>query len=103
MMMISLISITAQSSHLVLSSGAQLSSLLGYPGRVPAPLPLLLPLDVDSAGLPQPVHLVVHPLELLVPPVLQALPHLLVLRPARLERLQELKHDSWKLIRVELS
>ena len=78
-------------AHLVLSSGPQLCSLLSYPGGVPAPLPLLLPLDVNSPGLPQSVHLVVHSLQLLVPPVLQALPHLLMFSPARLEWLQELK------------
>ena len=85
-------------AHLVLSSGPQLCSLLSYPGGVPAPLPLLLPLDVNSPGLPQSVHLVVHSLQLLVPPVLQALPHLLMFSPARLERLQELKfHFEIKL------
>ena len=54
----------------------------------------LMPLNIDGASLPQPVHLVVHPLQLLVPRVLQALPHLLVLGPPGLQGLQELAGNS---------
>ena len=68
-------------AHLVFSSRPNLGPLFSYSGRVPTSLPLLVPLDVNCPRFSQPVHLVMHPLELLVPGLFQMLPHLLVLSP----------------------
>ena len=60
--------------YLIFCRGPDLSALFGNPRRVPAPLPLLVALDVGRLGLLEVAHLLLHSLQFLVPDLLQMLP-----------------------------